>query len=74
MAYYCRYILVQLTYNDDYPCVFVMHKNYSCNDEARDHLKDGIWWKIWLNPNSAWYYKSSYFKYYGTPSCLYYKY
>jgi hypothetical protein len=21
---------------------FVIHKDYSCNDEARDHLKDGI--------------------------------
>jgi hypothetical protein len=31
------------SYNDDYPCVFVIHKDHSYNDEARDHLKDGIW-------------------------------
>jgi hypothetical protein len=30
------------SYNDDYPCVFVIPKDTPANDKARDHLKDGI--------------------------------
>jgi hypothetical protein len=38
------------SYNDDYSCVFVIHKDYPCNDKARDHLKTEFEMKDLVKP------------------------